>query len=329
MVRKLAFDTLARFGHLSERMLDLSVLKNRWTEEGAREVFEELVLHCARTKDNSVRRVRADPGDEGIDSFLGDLNSTVRIWQAKFFCDGIGNAQKAQIRDAWKSCSTSPVITKVHHWTLCIPIHMSPPEMKWWQDWIKKDNKNQICQFDLWDKSDFVLFSVDNLLKNIFDFALERGIVHTSRDGLLSGLRQPTKIKLLENLPKQDYLKEATFVKKLEAAGIKQHAAVRRAFYNFELLRTSLDAQQLKELDDLLARVHSIWEKRYNLKPTTMSDRDFYYSVIDEINSEDRKKLATPLPAGPVHKEGSIHFWADICKAGWTANYEDLLAEKT
>ncbi len=309
-------------------MLDLTVLKNRWTEEGAREVFEELVLHCAKTKTSAARRVRANPGDEGIDCFVGELNSQIRIWQAKFFCDEIGNSQKDQIRKAWKSCSTSTIINKVHHWTLCIPIHMAPDETKWWQEWIKKDSKNTTCTFDLWDKSEFVMFRVEKALSKIFDYALEQGVQHASLDDLLTGLRQPTSIKLLENLPKDDHFNEATFVKKLEAAGIKQHAAVRRAFYNFELLRNSLENHDLKELDDLLARVHSIWEKKYNLKPETMTDKAFYYSVIDEIKAEDKKGLASPLPAGDIHKEGSIHYWADMCKAGWTENYEDLLADK-
>ena len=78
-------------------MLELRVLRDLWTEPGARRIFEQLVTHCVRAQYPSAVSIRPNPGDEGIDTLVGDFE---RVYQAKFFCDSIGKSQQAQIRNS-------------------------------------------------------------------------------------------------------------------------------------------------------------------------------------------------------------------------------------
>lgn len=56
----------------------------------------------------------------------------------KFFPEGIGDSQKAQIRDSFNRIREhTPFRTK--SWTLCLPIDMSVEEKKWFDGW--KENQ--------------------------------------------------------------------------------------------------------------------------------------------------------------------------------------------
>lgn len=71
-------------------------------EQGAREEFARFVAAMAELT-TRVRRIRENPGDWGIDSFAGRLDGgEVAVWQAKFFINGVGDAQKQQIRDRFR-----------------------------------------------------------------------------------------------------------------------------------------------------------------------------------------------------------------------------------
>ena len=109
-------------------MLDLSVLKNLWTEDGARAVFADLVTHCVRANHPGARAIRPNPGDEGVDTFCGEFETGVRVWQAKYFPDGVDGSQQGQIRESWKTAINSSYAAKMQLWTLCIPCELSMEE---------------------------------------------------------------------------------------------------------------------------------------------------------------------------------------------------------
>src|SRR5687768_4886587 len=106
--------------HCVSTVIDLRVMRDRWTDDGAREIFAQLVTHCVRTTYPAAQAVRADPGDEGLDTFVGDFQGDLRVWQAKYFCNGIHSSQKNQIRTSWKTCLNSPRFSRVVSWTLCL-----------------------------------------------------------------------------------------------------------------------------------------------------------------------------------------------------------------
>src|SRR5690349_12955622 len=102
-------------------MIDLRVLRDRWTEDGGRAIFAQLVTHCVRDVYPGAQAVRPDPGDEGLDTFVGDFDGELRVWQAKYFPDGVGESQREQIRKSWKACIESSHFSDVASWTLCLP----------------------------------------------------------------------------------------------------------------------------------------------------------------------------------------------------------------
>lgn len=308
-------------------MIDLRVLRDLWTEDGARAVFAELVNQCARTIYPGARAVRPDPGDEGIDTFLGELDGDLHVWQSKYFCEQVGAAQQAQIRNSWKSCTNSSYINRVARWTLCIPIELSVPEIRWWQRWRKRESESWDCQIELWSRSEFVRFHGRTDLSGVFNAALQRGVTHASRDAAIDAMRSAGRPRaLIKALPTRDHLRDAVFVRKLEAAGISHHRAARTAFYNFELLRAAVEQggnpDEVAALEDLQERVFDLWESEFNARSPTELGRSLVHAVDAAIEREDQGRLSTSLPTALIHKKGGLHYWADLCEAGWTADFK-------
>lgn len=307
-------------------MLDLRVLRDLWTDDGARNIFASLVTHCVKMHHPSAISIRPDPGDEGIDTLVGDFGSSVRVYQSKFFCDGVGQSQQRQIRDSWQTCTQSSYFPRLVQWTLCLPIELSTDEVRWWQGWKKRQREHRI-QIELWTGTHFQAFRALPGLKDIFDYALFRNGAQTAAD-VLQRLRIADDLPIV-NLPKGTHLADAIFVKKIEAAGIHQHRAARTAFYNFELLRQSIaaggTAEEQRALEDLQNRIFDLWEQRFNEHAPDRLGRALYNALNSEIVSEDTGRLrCDQLGTQAVHKKGGLHYWADNCHAGWTAHFESI-----
>jgi hypothetical protein len=310
-------------------MIDLRVLRDLWTEDGGRSVFAELVNQCVRSVYPGARAVRPDPGDEGIDTFIGELDDELHVWQSKYFCDGVDKAQQAQIRASWKACTESNYIERVARWTLCIPIEMSVPELQWWQKWRKREGEKWSCQIELWSKTEFVSFHTRTDLSEVFTAALHRGVHHANFDAAIAAMRSAGRPQaLIKKLPTRDHLRDAVFVRKLEAAGIAQHRAARTAFYNFELLRAAVEQggnpDEGAALEDLQERVFDIWESEFNARDPSELGRPLVRAVDSTIEKEDQGRLRTSLPTDIIHKKGGLHYWADLCEAGWTMDFKSV-----
>jgi len=66
--------------------------------DGARADFQQMIAQLVRASTPSVRTVAANPGDWGIDVFVGSLADEIVVWQSKYFIAGVGDAQQRQIR---------------------------------------------------------------------------------------------------------------------------------------------------------------------------------------------------------------------------------------
>ncbi len=314
-------------------MLDLSVLKNLWTEDGARAVFAELVTHCVRANHPGARAIRPNPGDEGVDTFCGEFETGVRVWQAKYFPDGIGDAQQAQIRESWKTALKSSYAAKMQLWTLCVPGELSMDEQRWWEGWKGKEFKKTNIPMELWTKCVFTSFSVRDELAALFACALGARGRFASAAEVIQGMQKclPRAVFRLPN-DHSAALRRAVFVRKLEAANIKQHRSARAAFYNFELVRKSIEAggtlDEAAALDDLQERTYAVWETLFNQHCPERLGRALYNAVEAELKAQDKDLLATSLNLHLVHKRGGLHYWADICEAGWTVDHADLIAKE-
>lgn len=126
------------------------------SKDGARASFEEMLAQLIRLSQPGVRRVEANPGDWGIDVFVGQLDDLVSVWQSKFFIDGLGEAQQQQVRESLLSLMASARAQgfSVNTWTLCIPCSMDAQATKWWEGWKKRNERKYGITIDLWDETE-------------------------------------------------------------------------------------------------------------------------------------------------------------------------------
>jgi hypothetical protein len=73
----------------------------------------------------------------------------VDVYQIKFFPDGIGDSQKAQICDSFNRVRESNAFT-TKSWTLCLPIDMSLDEKKWFDGWKESQSTTGIDIRPVW-----------------------------------------------------------------------------------------------------------------------------------------------------------------------------------
>ena len=137
-------------------MISFHQLIREGGKEGARESFERLIAQLVLLQYPGVKRIEAHPGDWGLDVIAGDIDDVLSVWQAKFFIDGIGDPQKAQIREAF-----SQVMAKateqgfiVDVWTLCIPVDLHPGALTWWTNWKRGKQKECGVRIELMARTD-------------------------------------------------------------------------------------------------------------------------------------------------------------------------------
>jgi hypothetical protein len=98
--------------------------------------FERLVFHLLKERHPGVdiRHVEGAGGDQGIDSFAGDLGGDVVIWQAKSFPNGVGKSQKEQIR---KSLLEALKHSNPGQWILCVSVDLDTKTHRWFEKFAK------------------------------------------------------------------------------------------------------------------------------------------------------------------------------------------------
>jgi hypothetical protein len=140
--------------------------------EGARAAFEhdcEALLQALHPQEN-VKLVRANPGDEGIDVFVGDIGVTpIEVYQCKFFLNSLGKSQKDQINDSFKRAITSTQF-EVKKWVLCIPLEdFDLQENKWWAGWKAKQEQAYSIPVQLMNGRELIhKFKLTGLYRQVF-----------------------------------------------------------------------------------------------------------------------------------------------------------------
>lgn len=125
------------------------------SEEGARVLFERLIVALMRLKYRDAANLRAKQGDWGIDCFSGSLaGGTIIAWQAKYFINGVGQSQQKNIRGSLNAIvqASQEKKFKLTSWTLCIPCQLSPDERRWWEQWKKRSEKKTGIKINLLDE---------------------------------------------------------------------------------------------------------------------------------------------------------------------------------
>ena len=127
--------------------------------ESARAAFEkdcEALLQALHPEE-TVRVVHANPGDDGIDVYVGDIGvKPITVYQCKFFLHTLGKSQKDQIRESLDRAMTSDRF-EVAKWVLCIPMpDLDLQENKWWVEWKTKQEARYGIAIQLMNGSELI-----------------------------------------------------------------------------------------------------------------------------------------------------------------------------
>lgn len=135
------------------KALFVRFLSDNGDDAAARTRFQRLVTDLVILRIPEASEV-AFPGggDWGIDTYVGNLDADIVVWQSKFFTNW-GKSQQAEIRSSFKQ-----VIEKaaqrgftVTAWTLCVPSVLPPDQQKWFDNWSKKQSRETGVRIDLWN----------------------------------------------------------------------------------------------------------------------------------------------------------------------------------
>ncbi|AZA52765.1 NACHT domain-containing protein [Chryseobacterium sp. G0201] len=123
---------------------DWLLLVQKFDVESARIKFENICesLFKKLYPKKTVRTVKVNQGDGGIDIFIGEIGvEPIHVIQCKFFLSGIDESQKSQIRESFKTVVESKEF-EPKSWTLCIINLLDLSQNKWWSSWKKNVEKN-------------------------------------------------------------------------------------------------------------------------------------------------------------------------------------------
>jgi hypothetical protein len=292
-------------------------------EAAARERFDSFTLALVRAVRSNVRGMRPAPGDWGIDAFVGDLAGEVAIWQAKFFPDRAGDAQKEQIRKSYKSAKKAAsghdytVIT----WTLVLPIELSGEERSWWDKWVAAQKADEIA-IELWELS-----RLQELLRSP-----EAADVRAEYFPHLDPVHPSQPPEVLEP-PDGAVTQDMLFIKQLQAAGLTELETASEQFYNAEILERDLAdkrlERQMNAYKGLRSDLRGTWADRFEHHcGATPAGEDrlsaLHSDVMERIDAEHLAAPMHPLPLTRTHRKGAMHQIVNRAQAGWTRGYRKI-----
>jgi hypothetical protein len=225
------------------------------SKEGARARFQSLTAQLVGVQHPTVRQIQANPGDWGIDCFVGLLVDIVAIWQAKFLIDGVGPDQQQEIRESFDQALAKARDEGyvVEAWTLCIPVSFDAKTTKWWDGWKRRKESDLGISIALWDETrlEALILAPDaaQIRANYF------------------GVTDRPEIPVLP-LPEDIAYEEMPFIKQLNAAEIVEVESAKAQFFNAEIVRREVSDKgiesEVAELQRCAADSHAVWETRCN-----------------------------------------------------------------
>ncbi len=292
-------------------------------DAAARERFDSFTLALVRAVRSNVRGMRPAPGDWGIDAFVGDLAGEIAIWQAKFFPDGLGEAQKNQIRESYKSAKKAAAAHAytIIAWTLVLPSELSGDERTWWENWVAGQKADKIA-IELWELSPLQeLLRSPDATDVRAEYFPHLDPVHPSQP--------PAVLELPQGAVSQDML----FIKQLQAAGLTELEAASEQFYNAEILERDLADKRLERqmaaYNGLRSDLRGTWADRFEHHcGTTPTGEDqlpaLHGDVMERIDAEHLAAPMHPLPLTRTHRKGAMHQIVNRAQAGWTRAYRKI-----
>ncbi|WP_125812662.1 hypothetical protein [Actinoplanes sp. ATCC 53533] len=299
------------------------------SDDAARVDFHRMLTALIQVEYPTATEVRPNPGDWGIDTFVGSLVDKVNIWQSKYFADGIDKSQKDQVRESLVSAMTNASANGyvVESWILCVPCDLDPPERQWWDRRCKAWAREfPGVVFDLWDAP------------RLRGKLMSPDAAHVCEEFYGPArvwIAQP-QIADIVALPAQENYEGALFVKQLAAAGLLEVDAQKVAFFNAEVLaRDVVNRGVPEERQALLELDYTVWElwEQYAGVPSNQAGVDAKAAARTLLAAvmQDVRRLPSPgpLPTRAVHHTGMMHRVVETGRAGWVANWRRVAAEHT
>ncbi len=295
-------------------------------KEGARYVFESACEKALKSEFINAFSVKCNPGDEGIDVFVGDFNEPISVYQCKFFIESIGDSQKKQIRDSFKkSVESKKYILK--EWYLCVPKALDIDEHKWWATWKKNTSQIHKIKIGLLDSTVLLsLFRKHKVDEEVFD--LEDRIKLEEIYKYL--IEREKSIKEVLSKPSEIDYSSSIFISKLKSAKITEHLNnYETQFFNAEILEKTVNSKGLekekKELSSLKVNIHDLWLTQYTKHADSSDGNNLIGTVNERIEDLNESILKTSLDISLLEKKGILHQYADKCEIGWVKGYKEKL----
>lgn len=325
----------------SSGLIDFAFLWHRWTKEGARGVFEQLAEQVVGLQHPDVRSIEANPGDWGIDAFIGNLyeQGHVSIWQAKYFIEGFGKTQQAEVRGAYASAKAAAKREKhiIDAWTLCLPVCLDGPMSKWWANKKREWERDDGIIIDLWDEGQLrrrIMQQTDEaqaIYTHYFNPAVPFSSSSDSPSAADADNRAIAAQAIQELLDPERY-EDALFVEQLRAAQLVETRSAREAFYNAEILTHEISDKgvplEVEGLKQWRYDISSTWERHFNDLASRESGNlltGLYRSVFDAVDG-GHPEFGRPLRATKLHGQGLMHQQVDEGGAGWTRGWRKVAA---
>lgn len=295
---------------------------------GARERFDDFVVATVKSVYPSARPIRANPGDWSIDAYVGSLaDGDVAIWQAKFFPDDFGDAQKAQIRESYEQATKAATNNgyRILTWTMCLPQDLDGSGQQWWDVWSSRKAKQDRIEIVLWNLSEFRALMRK---PDASDVRLEY-FPH------LPPVHQP-QAPAVERVPSEAALDELLFIRQLHEAGLVELGSAKEQFYNAEVVERDLADKrletQVRAFDGMRRGLRSIWEDRFNHHCTTTDGADrllpaLHPDVMARIDDEHDRAPREPFPLTRIHRMGAMHQVVEGAEAGWTRDWRRVVED--
>jgi hypothetical protein len=294
----------------------------------ARANFQMLVTNLIKVKYPDATTVEGPGGrDWGIDTFVGQLaRGDVRIWQSKFFPIWNGRVSQDQVRASFKSAVTNAKAKKytIRRWTLVVPCGLPPDQMKWFDGFGRRNEKETGIAIDMWNgeelRHQLILADAIDVRREYFPHTLAPPPAPMGGEQEAEPVQLPADVAQFEG---------ALFLHQLRAAGRTETDAACAIFYATEALvrdyRARGQATALASMDELHLDVQEIWEKHFNHESSSAPPDGRMPHLVDLVTQE---AAACADPPGiflrPAHKKGTAHRLVENNRAGWVTNWREV-----
>lgn len=296
-------------------------LSDSGDEAAARTRFQRLVTDLVMVRSPAASEI-AYPGggDWGIDTYVGNLDNKIAVWQSKFFMTW-GNTQQGEIRSSFKQVTDKAKQQnfEITAWTLCVPSILPPDQQRWFDGWSRRQTKKTGIRINLWNGSYIRSALQQTDAKHIQDNYFPN-IMPAGKDVPVAALTNPTT------------LSDTLFVLQLETAGYTETDAAKGFFFAAEAMARDVAgrgiAAEVSALTEAELETHDVWEQAYNAKSASASDDGRMVGLIGEVSKNVAQLASTQdLRLRPAHRRGLIHRLVEGARAGWVTHWRKVAAD--